>query len=364
MAPRDAAGGPQVVELLLSAIRTAAARLDRPVRLMEVCGTHTMAIRRAGLPSLLPENVRLLSGPGCPVCVTPTGYLDAAIRLARGRDLTIATFGDMMRVPGSASSLERERAAGADVRVVYSALDALRLAERETDRTVVFLAVGFETTAPGTAVALAEARRRLLTNFLVLCAHKLIPPALGALLADRDVAVDGFILPGHVSVILGRDPYEFVAREYGKAAVIAGFDTADVLQAVLLLLRQILSGQPAVEIQYRHVVRPEGNPEARRWMEACLEVCDTEWRGLGRLPRSGLRLRPEFAHQDAAETLGVEVEGGEEPAGCRCGDVLRGVVEPEGCALFGRRCTPRSPVGPCMVSSEGTCAAHFKYGRG
>ena len=330
---------------------------------MEVCGTHTMAIFRGGLPSLLPANVRLLSGPGCPVCVTPMGYVDAAVALARRPDVTVATFGDMVRVPGSQTSLERERAAGADVRVVYSPTDALRLAEEQRDRKVVFLGVGFETTAPATAVTVGEAQRREVGNFFMLSAHKLVPPALRALLADETAALDGLILPGHVSVVLGTRPYEFIAQDFGRPGVVTGFEPTDVLQAIGMLLEQIVRNEPQIENQYARVVRPEGNPAALERVREFLEPCDTEWRGLGQLPESGLRLRAEFRRHDAEAALGVEIPEGKEPAGCRCGDVLRGMIEPEACGLFAKRCTPMTPVGACMVSSEGSCAAHFKYRR-
>ena len=354
---------PGLLQKLLTETRAAAERVGRTVRLMEVCGTHTTAIFRAGLGALLPPNVKLLSGPGCPVCVTPPGFLDAAIALARRPGITIATFGDMIRVPGSESSLEQERATGADVRVVYSPTDALRMALDHKERDVVFLAVGFETTAPANAVTLGEAARRGIGNFFVLSAHKLIPPALRALLSDRSAALDGFILPGHVSVILGTRPYEFIAREFGKAAAVTGFEPSDILQSILMLLRQIADGRPRIENQYSRVVRPEGNPVARRRVAEYLEPCDTEWRGLGRLPGSGLTVRPQFRDHDAAVALYVEISDGREPPGCRCGEVLRGLIAPEACPLFGKTCTPATPVGACMVSSEGTCAAHFKYGR-
>lgn len=363
MSPSDPSLNDHLVRKLLTEVRAAARQVGRPARLMEVCGTHTMAISRAGLPSLLPRNVNLLSGPGCPVCVTPAGFLDAAIALARRPDVIVATFGDMIRVPGSESSLERERAAGADVRVVYSPTDALHIAAERKDRQVVFLGVGFETTAPVTAVTLSEAVRQEAHNFFVLCAHKLIPPALRALLCDRNTALDGFILPGHVSIVLGMQPYEFIAREFGKAGVITGFEPADILQSILMLLRQIARGQSRVENQYSRVVRPEGNTVAQRRIEKTLEPCDTEWRGLGLLPDSGLKVRQQFQDHDAAISLGVEILPGREPRGCRCGEVLRGLIVPEACPLFGKSCTPATPVGPCMVSSEGTCAAHFKYGR-
>ena len=363
MNPYKPLGNPALALRVLAQIRAVAERIKRPVRLMEVCGTHTMAIFRAGLPGLLPPNVRLLSGPGCPVCVTPMGYLDAAIRLAHRPDVTVVTFGDMMRVPGSESSLERERAAGADVRVVYSPMDALHLAESNGDRKVVFLAVGFETTAPATAVTLGDAARRGVSNFYMLPAHKLIPPALRVLLADESAALDGFILPGHVSVVLGLRPYEFIAREFGRAGVIAGFETTDVLQCVVMLLMSIAEGEPRVENQYARVVPVEGNPAALRQIERHFEPCDAEWRGLGKIPVSGLKMREKFSEHDATAALGVEVLPGREPPGCHCGEVLRGLMEPEECGLFAKRCTPATPVGACMVSSEGTCAAHFKYRR-
>jgi hydrogenase expression/formation protein HypD len=348
---------------LLDQIRRGAQAVSRNLRYMEVCGTHTMAIHRAGLPGLLPKNIRLLSGPGCPVCVTPMGYLDAALELARRPGTTLTTFGDMMRVPGASGSLDLERASGADVRIVYSPIEAVRLAGQSPRRNVVFLAVGFETTAPGTALALAEAERKGIRNFFALCAHKIIPPALAALLADKEAALDGLILPGHVSAILGLEPYRFIAAEYGRAGVITGFEPEDVLQALLMLLRQAVAGEAKVENQYPRVVRPEGNPAARALLERYFERCDAEWRGLGTIPASGLQLRPEFASRDAATALGVEIGRGVEPAGCLCGEVLRGRIEPEACPLFAEQCTPMTPVGACMVSSEGTCAAHYKYSR-
>ncbi len=352
----------QVVKVLVSAIERSARSLDREVALMEVCGTHTMAIFRHGLHSLLPGNVRLISGPGCPVCVTPTGYLDALLELAARPGVIIATFGDMIKVPGSSSSLERTRAEGADVRTVYSPLDALRLAEANPSRRVVFAAVGFETTAPGVAATCSAALERGVDNFFILCAHKLIPPALRALLEDAEVRVDGFILPGHVSAIIGSEPYSFVADEYGASCVIAGFEPVDILQTVLMLLKQAEEQRSEVEIQYSRCVRPEGNPAAKRVLAELFDVCDTEWRGLGMLPGSGLELNPAVAGRlDAQATFEIHIGAGGDPPGCRCGEVLRGVLRPDECALFGRRCTPATPVGACMVSSEGTCAAFHKY---
>lgn len=331
------------------------------IRFMEVCGTHTMSIHRNGIPSMLPQQVRTISGPGCPVCVTPNGYLDAAIEIGRRYYPILTTFGDMLKVPGSRSTLEREKAGGLDVRMVYSPLDALRLAKEHSDRQVVFLGVGFETTAPTIGACVSKARRDKLDNFSVLAAHKLIPPALHALLDAGDTNVSGFILPGHVSAILGVEPYREVAEKRGAPCVIAGFEPVDVLEGVLRLLNQMIAGSAEVEIQYSRCVRPDGNPTARALMDEVFEVADTEWRGLGVIPRSGLEISKAYAEFDAAWKLPVEIPPPVEPRGCRCGDVLRGVIQPSECPLFGRTCLPANPVGPCMVSSEGACAAHYKY---
>jgi hydrogenase expression/formation protein HypD len=325
---------------------------------MEVCGTHTMAIARAGLRELLPPGLRLVSGPGCPVCVTAMADLDRVIALARVSEITLVTFGDLVRVPASRSSLAVERANGADVRVVYSPHDAVEIAAAETEREVVFAGVGFETTAPTVAAALMEARQRGLVNFSVLSLHKTMPRPLRALLDLGETPISGFLLPGHVSVITGSDCYEFLAREYGVGGVVAGFESHDVLLALLLLVRQ---REPAIEIEYTRAVRRGGNIVAQRLLERVFEPCDADWRGLGVIPGSGLRLRPEFANADAALRFPVEPGPPLEPAGCRCGEVLRGVIDPSDCALFGRRCTPPDPVGACMVSSEGACAARFRY---
>jgi hydrogenase expression/formation protein HypD len=334
----------------------------RPVSIMEVCGTHTVAIFRHGLRELLPNTIRLISGPGCPVCVTPTTEIDRAIGLARNPEVTLATFGDMLRVPGSVGSLQVARAGGCDVRIVYSARDALQLALASPGRAVIFLAVGFETTSPTVAATVREARQRGVENFFVLSAHKLIPPAMRALLEAGEAKIDGFLCPGHVSVIIGSAPYEFIPQEYGVPCVIAGFEPLDILQGVAMLVAQQEAGRPAVEIQYRRGVRPEGNQAARECVGEVFEVCETEWRGLGTIPASGLRLRPEFEQHEAARAFPVRVSEAGEPPGCRCGDVLRGVLTPDRCPLFERVCRPEQPVGPCMVSSEGTCAAWHQYG--
>jgi len=325
---------------------------------MEVCGTHTMSIARYGLRQLLPDSMRLVSGPGCPVCVTAMADLDRVVALARLPEVTLATFGDLIRVPASRTTLAAERAAGADVRVVYSARDAVQIAADEPDRQVVFAGIGFETTAPTIAASLLEARARGLTNFSVLSMHKTMPLPLKALLELGETPITGFLLPGHVSVITGTACYEFLARDYGVAGVVAGFEPHDVVRALLRLVRQT---RPAIEIEYGRAVRPEGNVVAQRLMAQVFAASDADWRGLGVIPGSGLALRPEYADADAALRFPVVLESPLEPAGCRCGEVLRGVTDPADCALFGARCTPEDPVGACMVSSEGACAARYRY---
>lgn len=346
---------------LTAQIGTLAQAIPREVYLMEVCGTHTMAAFRSGLRQLLPPNVHLISGPGCPVCVTDTNYIDAAIELSRRPDVTVTTFGDLLRVPGSESSLEQERAKGADVRIVYSPTDALTLARQHPSRHVVFLGVGFETTAPTVAFNIWMAARDGVTNFHVLCAHKTMPRAMEALLKDQTVKLDGFMCPGHVSVITGLEMYEFIARDYRRPCVITGFEPADMLEGIVMLLAQIAGGVARVENQYTRSVTREGNRRAQELLAEVFEPCDASWRGLGVIPDSGLAIQPKYAAHDAAVALGVTFREARVHPGCRCGDVLRGVVQPTQCALFGKACTPLSPFGPCMVSAEGTCAAHYKY---
>lgn len=336
----------------------------RPVRLMEVCGTHTVAIFRAGIRQLLPPQVELVSGPGCPVCVTPNEYLDTAVAYSRDREMTIATFGDMLRVPGSSSSLAAEKAAGADIRVVYSPLESLALAAAQPRRQVIFLAVGFETTAPTAAATVLAAAEAGLDNFFVLSAHKLVPPALRALLTAGAAQVDGFILPGHVSAVIGEEPYRFLAAEFGMPAVVAGFEPVEILQAVYALMRQIAAREAGLENLYRRVVPPQGNPAALGVLDRVYAIADASWRGIGGIPGSGLAVREEFRRFDALAILPVTPEETREPHGCRCGEVLRGVTSPVSCPLFGTACTPEQPVGACMVSVEGTCAAWYKYGSG
>ena len=342
-------------------IRELSDRIGRPVRLMEVCGTHTMSAFRTGLRSLLPPEVSLLSGPGCPVCVTSNAFLDRAIAIARRPGTIVTTFGDMIRVPGTETSLERARAEGAQVRVVYSALDALKLARANPRVDVVFLGVGFETTVPGTALALRDAIDRV-SNFRVLCAHKTMPHAMAALLRGGELRIDGFICPGHVSVIIGSQAYEFICREFKTPCVVTGFEGRDMLAGITMLLRQLAESRAEVEIQYTRAVRREGNARARTVVEEVFEESDETWRGLGIIPRSGLAIRPRFRAHDAFFCYEeIKVPESKDPRGCACGDVLRGAKSPRECLLFRKKCTPDHPVGACMVSSEGTCAAYYRY---
>ena len=336
----------------------------RHLRYMEVCGTHTVAIFRAGLRQILPENIELVSGPGCPVCVTSDVYMDKAIAYAKMESVTVATFGDMLKVPGSRESLADARAAGADIRVVYSPLDALTAARENPQKTVVFLGVGFETTAPTEAAAVLSAKDEGLQNFCVLSAQKLVPPAVKLLLDAPDVHVDGFLLPGHACVVTGTRPYGFLADEAHKPGVVAGFTPLAILRAVWRLVRQTADGAARIENEYGSVVREEGNPAALAILARVYEEAADEWRGLGVIERSGLRMREAFADFDAERRLPVEVERVEKKTACRCGEVLRGAVRPTDCTLFAKACVPTHAVGPCMVSVEGVCAAWYKYGRG
>ncbi len=337
-------------------------RIGRPVRLMEVCGTHTVSACRSGLRSLLPEGLSLLAGPGCPVCVTAPGYVDRAVALARLPGTTIATFGDMLRVPGTCGSLERAKAQGGTVRIVYSPEDALHVAGDEPDRQVVFLGVGFETTAPSVAWTIREAARKGIGNYRVLSAHKVMPPAMMALLGGGDVRIDGFLCPGHVSAIIGAAAYRPLVDTFHVPCVIAGFEPEEMAAAMEEILAQLAAGRPAVANRYERAVAREENGAAMGLLREVFQPADVEWRGLGIVPGSGLEIRPAFRDQDAAVLCaGLALPEARSPAGCICGDVLRGAALPGQCPLFGGRCTPASPVGACMVSSEGACAAFFRY---
>lgn len=332
------------------------------LRLMEVCGTHTVAIFRSGIRQILPANVELVSGPGCPVCVTNDEYIDKAIEYARKKNFIVATFGDMLKVPGTRSSLSAAAAEGADVRVVYSPLDSLKLAQENPRKKIVFLAVGFETTAPTQAATVMAARARGIKNLFMLSAQKLVPPALKFLLGDAAVKVDGFLLPGHVAVVIGAQAFNFLAEEFRVPSAVAGFEAEEILTALVSLLEQIDEGRAEVVNDYRAVVRAEGNVAAKKILSQVCEVADVEWRGIGLIPLSGLRMREEFAAYDIERVEPVEVKRAEKKSACRCGEVLRGVINPTACPLFGKACQPLHAVGPCMVSVEGVCAAWFKYG--
>jgi hydrogenase expression/formation protein HypD len=351
---------PELAKQILKRIEQLARKVPA-VKFMEVCGTHTMSIARYGLRRLLPDNIQLISGPGCPVCVTPNSYLDTAIAYSRIENVIMATFGDMLRVPGSASSLEKERSTGADIRIVYSTLDALDIATRNKDKQVIFLGVGFETTAPTVAASIIQAGEQKIFNYTVFCAHKTMPAPMAAIAGAGRLNLDGFICPAHVSTIIGSRPYEFLVREYGLCCVIAGFEPLDILESIHRLLRQVCEKKPAVEIEYARVATREGNPVALKLMETVFEECDSEWRGLGVIPASGLRIQDRYSGFDSEKRFSVNVEPAREAAGCRCGEVMQGIIQPPDCALFGTTCTPENPVGSCMVSSEGTCAAWYKY---
>ena len=336
---------------------------EKPMTFMEVCGTHTMAIYQYGIRSLLPPAVRLISGPGCPVCVTPNGFMDRAVAYSRLPDTIIATFGDMVRVPGSSSSLMEERARGGDIRIVYSPLDAVALAERNPGKQVIFLGVGFETTAPTIAGSILTAAARGVDNYFVYAAHKTIPIPMAVLSADPELAIDGYICPAHVSAIIGADAYDDLAAKQRIPCVITGFEPVDVMKGVEMLVRQVVEGRSDVENEYSRVVKREGNRKAQEVLARVFTPCDTEWRGLGTIPGSGLEISAPYAAFDAEKAIPVTVEELREHKGCRCGDILKGKVSPFDCPLFATVCTPEAPVGACMVSSEGTCAAAYKYGR-
>jgi len=334
----------------------------RPVSLMEVCGGHTMSIQRFGLPALLPKTVRLLSGPGCPVCVSSRKFLDQAIAYSRLPGVIITTYGDLIRVPGSTSTLDREKARGADVRIVYSIMDSLEIAKKNPDRKVVFLGIGFETTAPASAAAILGAYRQGIFNFHLFSSHKIMPPAMSALI-DEGVKIDGYIAPGHVSTITGTSIYSEIAEKYRLGCVIAGFEPVDLIEAILMLVKQIEAGDQKVEIQYRRAVRPEGNIKARELMEEVFELRDDWWRGLGVLHDSGLGIRAKYSAFDAEKMLTVDLEPTREDKGCICGEILKGLKNPRECKLFAKACTPENPAGPCMVSNEGACQAFYRYNR-
>jgi len=340
--------------------------LGRRINIMEVCGTHTVSIFRNGIRSILPKALKLLSGPGCPVCVTGRGYIDIVLKLAQRSDCLIATYGDMIRVPGRGGSLETKQP-GDNVRVVLSSADALQLARDNPDKTVVFIAVGFETTAPATAVAVREAARDNIDNFCVLSGHKLVVPAMKALLSGKNNSIDAFLCPGHVSVITGFGAFAQIVDDYNRPCVVAGFEPVQIIEGLAEICRQLSSGTAELKSVYAAVVTEQGNTTAQVIIDECFEPADGYWRELGKIEKSTLMLRDEYSRFDAFKRFGIEEVLIEDTSGCRCGEVLCGLIEPSQCGLFGKSCTPQRPVGPCMVSSEGACAAacaaYYKYGR-
>lgn len=354
-----------MLDRILSAqhtIEQACENVGREITIMEVCGTHTVSIFRSGIRSTLPSSLKLLSGPGCPVCVTDQGYIDAVLELAQRDDCMIATYGDMIRVPGQAGSLET-CASKANVKVVLSSTDALQLAREHPDKTVVFVAVGFETTAPATAVAVKEATTEGIENFCILGGHKLVLPAMRALLGGMNDRVDAFLCPGHVSVIIGSGAFAEIVTDYGRPCVVAGFEPVQIIESLAEICRQLAAGKAELRSMYGAVVTEKGNTAAQNIIAECFEPADGYWRGLGKIDKSTLVLREPYRRFDAFARFGLEDRPGEPIKGCRCGEVLCGLIEPRQCALFGEGCTPEKPIGPCMVSSEGTCAAWYKYGR-
>jgi hydrogenase expression/formation protein HypD len=332
----------------------------RDITIMEVCGGHTTALHRFGIPALLPASVKLLSGPGCPVCVTGRGFIDQAIGLSMLGNTTVCTYGDLIRVPGSESTLEKAQAEGADVRIVYSPMQCVDMAAWNADLKFVFLGIGFETTSPASAIALRTAKELKLDNFFLFSAHKIMPPAMAAIIY-AGVKVDAYLCPGHVSTIAGTRMYEPLVEQFGVGCVVSGFEPLDLLQAILMLVRQHQKQEPKVEIQYTRAVKPEGNLKAKQILNQAFEPCDAWWRGLGVLKESGLKPSPPFHRFDASEVFGLNTNEPADPPGCSCGDVLKGLIKPKECKLFGSVCSPSNPIGACMVSSEGACQSFFRY---
>ncbi len=328
---------------------------------MEVCGTHTMSIFRYGIRSVLPKNITLLSGPGCPVCVTSQGEIDAFIELSRKEDVILCTFGDLIRVPGSSSSLKKELAAGRDIRTVYSPLDAVKVAEENPGKNIVFPGIGFETTAPAVAVSVMTASQKNIDNFFVCSAHKLVPPALETLMTDNKGRVDGFILPGHVSVIIGTEAYRPFFDKYKTPCTVTGFEPVDILKGILNLVLQITENRTVLDNEYKRAVSAEGNRKALQLLNEVFDVRDTVWRGLGTIKNSGLKISRKYEKHDAAQKFNIKTEEREVTKGCICGDILTGIKIPPDCPLYNKTCTPMDPAGPCMVSTEGTCAAYYRF---
>ena len=355
---------PRKADALLRAIEQLCQQLEKPIKIMEVCGGHTHSIFKYGIEDILPEAIELIHGPGCPVCVMPKGRLDDAISISRNDNVIFTTFGDAMRVPGSTTSLLQAKAQGADIRMVYSPLDSLQIAKENPDQEVVFFALGFETTAPSTALTILQAESEKIHNFSMFCNHVLVIPALEALLENPDLQLDGFIGPGHVSMVIGTEPYQFISQQYQKPIVISGFEPLDIIQSVWMLLQQIVEKRCEVENQYDRLVEESGNSVAIAAMNQVFEVRETfEWRGLEEIPNSAFKMRAEYAEFDAEVKFTVPNLKVADHKACECGEILKGVLKPWQCKVFGTACTPETPIGTCMVSSEGACAAYYKYGR-
>ncbi|MCM8785142.1 MAG: hydrogenase formation protein HypD [Candidatus Omnitrophica bacterium] len=354
---------PEIQKEIIKEIQKYGNLINRKINIMEVCGTHTMTIGRYGIRKLMPENINLISGPGCPVCVTPESYIDIAIELLKMEDVIITTFGDMMKVPGSFSSLEKEKANYAKTYVVYSPLDALKIAEDNRDKKIIFLSVGFETTTPLIAQTIKIARDRKIKNFYILAGNKLIPPAMEFLLKEKDARIDGFICPGHVSVIIGRESYTSISKKYNIPCVISGFEPFDILLSIYFILKSIKDEKNEVINEYKRIVKEKGNTKAKEIIYEIFEVVDAEWRGIGIIENSGLRLKENFFDFDAEKNFSIEIKSSNRKTACLCGEILKGRKKPFECPLFEKICTPESPFGPCMVSSEGTCNAYYKYER-
>lgn len=349
-------------QLVMELIEQIKKTSTKKITLMEVCGGHTMSIQKFGIPSLLPDTIKLVSGPGCPVCVSSRKYIDQAVAYSRLSDVIITTYGDLIRIPGSSTSLDEEKANGADIRIVYSVLDALKIAKENPDKRIVFLGIGFETTAPSSAVGVLNAHKSGIKNFFLFSSHKIMPPAMAALI-DEGVKIDGYIAPGHVSTITGSGIYKDIAEIYKLGCVISGFEPVDLLRSILMLVRQLENNDPKVEIQYSRVVKPEGNLKAQQMLDEVFELQDDWWRGLGVLPNSGMKIRDKYREYDAVVMIPVVVEPTKEDKGCICGEILKGLKNPKECKLFAKACTPSDPVGACMVSNEGACNAHYRFNR-
>lgn len=336
----------------------------KPVKIMEICGTHTMSIAKSGIKSLLNSNVQLISGPGCPVCVTPSARIDNILELALDKNIIIATYGDMLKVPGSkyGNSLEKQKAMGALVEIVYSAMDAVELAKQNPEKEIVFLGIGFETTTPGSAIAIENAVLENLENFSVFSMHKLCEPILRSLCEMKDFDIDGFICPGHVSIVLGEKGFEFLAKDYGIPSVIAGFEGGDIIAAIYKILSMIKNNEKEFVNEYKRIVTYNGNKTAWNTALKYFEKTDDLWRGIGFVPQSGLKIKDEYSKYDAVKKFNIVLSYDEKITACRCGEIIKGKQEPKECSLFGKQCSPENPIGPCMVSSEGACAAYFKYG--